>query len=391
LPAFFNSSDCELSIIFQQIDREKRMKYLFNLVLRFFATVAMKYYFRQWEITGTENIPAKGPVIFAANHQNAFLDAILITCSISRKPWFLARASVFKSHWAAKALHFIRMMPIYRIRDGISGVKRNDEVFEACMSLLAKNNCMIMFPEGNHAEEWNLRSLQRGLPRIALGAENNNHWQTGLKIIPVGLHYEKPKEFRSRVLIKFDKPFDVADYKENYLKDPRKTLDLIKDDLYGKMKKLVFYIPPQNYESLKQEWLSIRPYRKSIADQLAVDQDIIDSLAAGEKPSQHTSDAKPRHFIHHYLSAWLIYPFNILPYKIINWVNNKFVTDHVFTGSIKYAGGLVLVPLFYLTLSSLVYLFTQNLILFLAFIPALLILNFLGLDALKNVVKKSKP
>ncbi|QLH32344.1 MAG: 1-acyl-sn-glycerol-3-phosphate acyltransferase [Cyclobacteriaceae bacterium] len=78
-----------------------------------------------------------GPVIFVANHQNAFLDAVLIICSSHRNPWALARANVFKK-WANTLLTLIQMMPVYRFRDGFDTLRKNEVIMDQCASLLKK-------------------------------------------------------------------------------------------------------------------------------------------------------------------------------------------------------------------------------------------------------------
>ncbi len=77
------------------------MKKICYFLLKQYCRMALWYYFRSWQIAGADRIP-EGPVLFVANHQNAFLDAILIVCSSSRNPWFLTRAGVFANAFAKK-------------------------------------------------------------------------------------------------------------------------------------------------------------------------------------------------------------------------------------------------------------------------------------------------
>ena len=64
-------------------------------LLKSYVGTTLHFYFKRYQTFGHENIP-DGPVIFAANHQNAFMDALVVTCATRRNPFYLARASIFK-------------------------------------------------------------------------------------------------------------------------------------------------------------------------------------------------------------------------------------------------------------------------------------------------------
>ena len=69
-------------------------------------------------VTGRHLIPKGKPIIFAANHQNALMDPLALCCTNSLQILWLARADIFKSKAARSFLNYIKMLPIYRIRDG---------------------------------------------------------------------------------------------------------------------------------------------------------------------------------------------------------------------------------------------------------------------------------
>ncbi|MBK7389510.1 MAG: 1-acyl-sn-glycerol-3-phosphate acyltransferase [Bacteroidetes bacterium] len=72
------------------------------------------------------NIFPDGPIVFAPNHQNAFLDAVLVACSSKRNPFFLARADVFKNPRAAKWLNPAIRCCLFPFPDGFRDVENND-------------------------------------------------------------------------------------------------------------------------------------------------------------------------------------------------------------------------------------------------------------------------
>ena len=78
-------------------------------------------------IINPENVPAKGPVIFAPNHQNALMDALAILLLVDKQPVFMARADIFKKKTVGKILNFLKIIPVFRIRDGVSNLSNNNQ------------------------------------------------------------------------------------------------------------------------------------------------------------------------------------------------------------------------------------------------------------------------
>ncbi|MDH5414817.1 MAG: 1-acyl-sn-glycerol-3-phosphate acyltransferase, partial [Flavobacteriaceae bacterium] len=326
------------------------------------------------------------PIIFAVNHQNAFLDALVITCSSKILPYYLARAEVFTNSFGAKLLSFIRIMPIYRFRDGLANVKKNDAIIEVCQDILSRKETLVMFPEGNHAEEWTLRLLQRGLSRIAFKTESLAKFSLDVQIVPVGIQYEGPKSFRSRLLVQFGKPISMKSYEEAYKENERESLDLLKSDIYKAMKPLVLHIPEKKYEEIEPVFLKKRIYKKDLVEQLKCDQELVDSLIKEQEIKQE-SDPKEK-FIGSLLFSLPVWLINVIPYKITNWFIDKFIKDKVFVSSIKFASGITLVPIYYLLISCTVFCFTGNYWIAFLTLISLPIISILGFDGIKKLQGK---
>ena len=113
----------------------------------------LRYYnhifFRNVDVYGYENIPKDGGVLFSPNHQGAFLDPLLIGSMTPKKITSLTRSDVFGGplQWFLDAL---QMLPIYRIRNGYSNLKKHDAIFEKCYNLLGSGKFLLMFSEGGH-------------------------------------------------------------------------------------------------------------------------------------------------------------------------------------------------------------------------------------------------
>ena len=108
------------------------MKKLWYLFVKIYMRAGFAFYFKKILISGKENIPRNKAILFVANHQNALIDPLLIGATTPRELNFLTRADVFNKPLVKRLLSTVNMLPIYRIRDGITSLSRNEEVFEKC-------------------------------------------------------------------------------------------------------------------------------------------------------------------------------------------------------------------------------------------------------------------
>ena len=216
------------------------MQRLFFRLLRSYVWLALHIFFRRIRVSGLDQIPP-GAVLFTANHQNAFLDALLIVCSSKRYTHFLARADIFRKRWARSLLRLINLLPIYRVRDGWQSLNRNHETFAACSHLLAAQQAIVIFPEGNHGSARRLRPLSKGFSRVAF---QTLRLQPALPlfIVPVGLNYTDPTHARSSVHIKYGPPLRANTYFE--MGEPQGA-QALRDALSFAMQQLITHLPEQ--------------------------------------------------------------------------------------------------------------------------------------------------
>jgi 1-acyl-sn-glycerol-3-phosphate acyltransferase len=230
-------------------------------------------YFRKWQINNVQAVPATGPVIFVPNHQNAFLDAILVICSTPRNPWSIARASVFKEGFVTFLLTAVQIKPVFRTRDGFGSLRNNDAIIQEWTKMLSLGQDILIFAEGNHNEPYAAGTLQRGFARMTLQYQQKH--AESLTIIPVGFHYDDHHSFRSRVLLNFGNAIVV----NNVLKDSmteREKLDTIVELTDTSLKKLALEIKPDEQYEAKVAFL--RKYRRMENDmmtQLEADREIL--------------------------------------------------------------------------------------------------------------------
>src|SRR5512133_914026 len=133
------------------IEKRSRIHHfdLFYYILKCWLGAWFHWYYRRIEVVGKENIPADEPVIFAVNHQNALMDALSVLFTLPGSTVFLARADIFRKSFLAKILHFLKIMPVFRIRDGAENLSKNDDTFDAALQVLKDNHKLCLMPEGN--------------------------------------------------------------------------------------------------------------------------------------------------------------------------------------------------------------------------------------------------
>jgi 1-acyl-sn-glycerol-3-phosphate acyltransferase len=211
--------------------------YAFGYVI---VAAGVNTFYKRHAVVGIENIPKNKPVIFASNHQNAFLDPVVIAVKLKQPTYYLVRADIFKKPLVAKIFDSINMMPVYRERDGVDTKNANEGTFNRCFEILSKNRPIIIFPEGNHGKFKNLRLLKKGFARIAAGAEEKYGKDIDVQIIPVGINYSDHNNMGAELVINIGKPMDVSEYGD-IMNDPR-CLSKIKDDLTVEMRKQIIDI-----------------------------------------------------------------------------------------------------------------------------------------------------
>jgi len=333
----------------------KAFGYLFYYFLKAHLFFAYRLYYSKFQLHGMENVPKEGAVIFAPNHQNALVDSLLAGGPTWRCPHFLARADVFKNKHIGAFLRGLKMLPVYRFRDGLAEVKKNSASFEACHKMLLQGKSLLMFPEGNHNFHFRLRPLQKGLPRIAFEALEQADFQTSLKVVPVGIQYEDHFRGGSRVLLSFGKPIEVADYEEAYRTNPRRAYDALLAQLHGRIKELIVHIPKERYEEVFWQWKEKRVWKSDLVDQLRADQQVVKALVAGDE------SALPKGTKKHGLSTYKVFVFLMLPIHafpawLVEKITQKLVKEKQFFGSVHFVLSMYLYPLFYLFAFLLIFL-----------------------------------
>jgi 1-acyl-sn-glycerol-3-phosphate acyltransferase len=309
---------------------------------------ALWFRFRKVSIVFHVPPPMREGAILAGNHQNAILDSITLAACSPRIPYTLSRASLFDNPVARWFLGSLRMLPIYRFRDGFGKMRRNAEIFEQFVKVLTNDEWLLMFPEGSHLLRYTLRPLQKGIARIAFAAQEAQSWEREIPIIPVGLQYESHTTFGSRLLIQFGPPVSSLAYKNLHAGNPKEAERALTAELFEEMKRLLV-LPPQDdqsYESAVQRWTLNKGRFPDLMDQFRADREIV---SGGDEPRGER--ALERHPWRKLVGYALSVPGIVIHLPVIlvslAW-ERAFVWDEHLVPAARFAAGLLLTPLWYM-------------------------------------------
>jgi len=180
----------------------------------------------------------KGPVLVAANHPNALVDALVIFRTGGRVTRPLAKAPLFDQALVGTVLRGLGGLPVHRRQDDPALMHLNERTFDAAIEALTRGEAVQIYPEGLSHSEPRLGSVKTGAARIALQAEARSGWTLGLRIHPVGLTYARQHLFRGRVVAAFGQPFSVSDFRETYEADEREGVAAVTGEIRTRLEEV---------------------------------------------------------------------------------------------------------------------------------------------------------
>ena len=185
--------------------------------LRAAAHVALRWYYADVVVQGGDRVPPRGPLLVVANHPNALVDALLVSTALHRRVLLTAKATLFENAALGALLRAIGVVPLRRAADERAAararpdaavpIQRNTDSFEQVRAAFARGGAVLVFPEGISHDEPHLAPLRTGAARMALDAAARDI--RGLRVLPVGLVFERKEAPRSRVLVRVGDPIDV--------------------------------------------------------------------------------------------------------------------------------------------------------------------------------------
>jgi 1-acyl-sn-glycerol-3-phosphate acyltransferase len=166
---------------------------------RVFAIIFWKF-----RVFGLENLPSKGGVLLASNHQSV-LDPVLVAMVLPREMHFMARRTLFRIPVFRAIIVSYNAFAIERDSADVKGVKEAIRRLEA-------GNILLVFPEGTRTGDGSIGRMKPGIGMLAERA--------AVPIVPVliqGAYEVLPKGALlprlGRISIVFGKPLPPSDDK----------------------------------------------------------------------------------------------------------------------------------------------------------------------------------
>ncbi len=185
---------------------------MFYSLIKIYARLAIKIYCKQIVVNKPEVLKLKGPVLFAANHPNSFLDGIILTTLFDGALYSLARGDAFPNKPISFILKNLKLLPVYRTSEGVHNLGSNYKTFAACHDVFKKGGSVLIFSEAACINEWHLRPLRKGTARLAESSWEQN---IDLKVIPLGFNYDSFKSFGKIIHLNFGEPLLQSSLLEN--------------------------------------------------------------------------------------------------------------------------------------------------------------------------------
>ncbi len=225
------------------------------LIYKTFAKLVklgLRVYFRKIYFYNDEVVNLNKPVLIASNHPTAFIEPLLIGSTLKKPIYYLVRADIFKDGIIKFFTDAFGMIPVYRFVDGYSGLKNNQEIFRMLYKKLKENNIIVVFAEGNTIQEKRLRPIKKGTARLAFGCYEK-YGIEDIDIIPAGVNYTYPNQYRKDVMIEFGEPIQMADYMDVYKEHPNRAIVKLTKELQRRMKQFVICIDDKADETLVEQ------------------------------------------------------------------------------------------------------------------------------------------
>nr|WP_183373034.1 lysophospholipid acyltransferase family protein [Gordonia humi] len=129
------------------------------------------------DVIGAENVPARGPVVVAANHL-AEIDSLVLPLAVRRRLSFFAKSEYFAGAGArglASRAFFTGtgQIPVDRAGD--------DSALAAAERVLASGRAWAIYPEGTRSPDGRLHRGHTGALRVAARVP-------GVQVVPAALH-----------------------------------------------------------------------------------------------------------------------------------------------------------------------------------------------------------
>jgi len=162
---------------------------------RLFIGFITRFYFSRVKVIHPEHIPANGPILFLGLHRNGAVDGLVHHTGLERPEFMISTQLV--GGWFSRL--FFHGIAVTRGKDRQGERAANEAALGECLELLRGGGRLFIYPEGTSSLGPRHLPFKMGAFRLLL-----DYLDAGgpeLRVIPVGVHYERAWAFRAGVEI----------------------------------------------------------------------------------------------------------------------------------------------------------------------------------------------
>ena len=379
------------------LGRPEKFVFAHFFIRNFLFLFWFKIWYKNITIVGKKNLDRKTPTILAINHQNTAMDPLALCGTIFRDITWLARADLYKKKSLVPIFHALKILPIFRQRDGLKSLEDNTIVFEKVVDVISAKHLVGLFPEGTHWGFRRLRQTRKAIPRIVHMAEEKNNFDLDININPIGIYYDDYISVRSNLFVKIGEPIPMRQYLSALKENPQAAENEIREAIEAGMRNTMLDIPQMDETYYTVESLRLicrnqtlsnihatgnRQERAFAADKKTIElienqenaqegyiaslKPMVDAYEEKRKAAKYSYELVENNGDDAFSVIWncmktvVLLPlfliscvFYALPYWVMNKLGDTFAKDILFRNSIMFVGGLLLVIVVHLILAIL--------------------------------------
>lgn len=328
------------------------------------------------------------------------MDPVIVASNLKRSVYFIAAGEYFgKGFRAWFYQRFFHMIPVYRPSTRPEDVYKNADMFKACHEHLRAHRTLLIFPEGVSKTEKILKPLKTGVSRIAKGAILSSETPLKVWILPVGLNYSNPHSFRSDLFVKIGEPLLANDFIDFNNSEDTEDIRILTDKVEESLKRCLVPVEETAEEELLEKLMKIyapvirkeRHFKRGEQNrEFTLQNNIVKAMHFFKDRTpelyNEVADKIDRYLLklkRHNLSSLrtkrsdtlrgifigtqfivgfpiyvLAFIIHILPYLLIDLLNNKLKINETFKGSIILLTGLFAYLLWYTAATITLYVST---------------------------------
>jgi hypothetical protein len=158
----------------------------------------------------------------------------------------MAKAPLFDLPVLGSLMRALGMVPAFRGIDDQKQVRRNLESLNTGAGVLIDGHAMGIFPEGMSTDEMHLVKVRSGAARMALQAVEAG--TTDVRIVPIGIAYQRKDRFRSSVLVRVGEPIVAAAFLAAEDGNVPRARRAVTAELDARLKSVVIHLDNPDWE-----------------------------------------------------------------------------------------------------------------------------------------------